>query len=145
MVLGLLLGGLGSIAGSFIRDLVTGKKAGTSLGQIGSSAVKGIKSLGSSVAKGAKRIFGASSFSEGISEAGKVAKELGGTLGKGIKAGEGFLDVAKAVAPVFGVDTSALDAFGEQAKSIGGQGQSKLFELSGGLEKSSGILAGMGL
>lgn len=145
MALGLILGGLGSLAGSFVRDLVTGKKAGSTLSEIGSSAMKSIKSLGEGVVKGAKRIFGAGSFGEAVSAAGSVGGELAGTIGKGIETGKGLLDVVDIVGPLIGKDTSKIRAAGDKGIEMASEGQAKLFDIGSGLGKSGAILQGLGL
>lgn len=143
MVLGLLLTGLTALAGPLIKDLVTGKKAGTSHGEIASSAVKVAKGVGSGVAKGAKRIFGAPSFGAAFGEIGKIATEFGGTVGKGIEVGTKLLDVGEILGPLFGQDTTSFTEAGEEAIKVGQGGQAKLFELGRGFGDVSKILAGI--
>lgn len=144
--------GLGDIAGGFIADLVTGQAAGThtsrGLGKIGSSAVKAAKDIGSSTIKAGQRIFGAPSLSAGIGAFGSVAKELGGTIGKGIESGKQLLDVVDIIAPVAGLGPSQTRDIKEGAGKVftaGGGAAEKLFEIGGAAGGTSQILQGLGL
>ena len=138
------LAGLGAVAGSFIRDLVTGKQAGTSLADIGQGAVKIGKDIGGHIFKGVKKVFGAPSFGEGFKELGNIAKNVGGEVGKAVETGSKFLDIGKIIGQVAGADTTAIDVAKEEGAKLGGVVKNKLFEIGSGAGDISGILGTIG-
>ena len=72
-----LFAALAGLASTFIKDLVTGKPAGSTLRGIGSGVVKSVKDVGVSTFKGFKGIFTAPTLTQGIAAAGKFATDVG--------------------------------------------------------------------
>jgi hypothetical protein len=134
---------LAGLAGTFIKDLITGKPAGSTLKGIGSSAIKAVKSAGSGIVKAVSPVFRASSPLDFIKKVGEAGLGVAGEIGKGIQTGEKLLDVLDVAAPLLGkTGESASGAIGEGIKFASGA-QERLTRLSSGATQVGDILAGI--
>lgn len=133
---------LAGLAGTFIKDLITGKPAGSTLKGIGSSAVKAVKNVGSGVVKAVKPIFTSANPLDFVRNVAQAGLGVAGEIGKGIKTGEKLLDVLDVAAPLLGkTGETASGAIGEGIKFAGGA-RDKLTRLSSGANQIGDILAG---